>query len=62
MNRDKAAHEIRTRISEIKGEIDDEFKFREYAATHDYEFRMSEARTEALQAERNRLQEILGDL
>ncbi len=62
MNRDAAAHQIGRRIDEIKKELQKEFEFRDFAATHDYEYRMSNARTKGLKEEKQRLEELLDDL
>lgn len=61
-NRDTAAHRLRERLSQIRGEIDRECDYREFGATWDYEYRMSDARLKALRVERDHLKEILGDL
>lgn len=61
-SRTKAQATIRDRLAEIEEELEKSSKFREFAATHDYQYRMADAREEALRQERERLKEILGDL
>jgi flagellar motility protein MotE (MotC chaperone) len=60
--RDAAAHEIRNRIRTINDELDDEAYARDVAFDKDWQYRVSDARMEALKTERARLKEILGDL
>lgn len=53
---------IRSVISDIEDRISREQDFLEFGATHDYEYAMARARIESLATEKNKLQEIMGDL
>jgi hypothetical protein len=60
--RTQAQAEVRDRIAEIEEELQKLSKFREFAATYDYQYRMADAKEDALRQERDSLKEILGDL
>lgn len=60
--REQHRKEVLERLSEIRAEIADQNDFREFAASKDHHYRMSDARLKALRIERTELKEILGDL
>jgi hypothetical protein len=53
---------VRDRIKSIEREREELSDFREFGASDDLDYRMTDARAEALLSEKEKLQEILGDL